>query len=120
MTTTTLRGGVSTEDPRLDRIPLYDRRSLGFRIQNYEPLMAATVKTQEWPVLLHLDQGREGACVGFGYNHELCAEPAVVRGCSNDRARTDYYEIQRRDPWPGGAYPGARPFYEGKIGRAHV
>lgn len=107
-----LRGGASTLDPRLDRVPLYDPRSMDYRIRDVVAAGAPLV-TRSWRVPLNLDQGREGACVGFGFNHDLCADPVFVRGCSNTRARNDYYDIQREDPWAGGAYPGASPFYEG-------
>lgn len=53
-------------------------------------------------------------CVGFGCTHELACRPAVVQGLSNDFARTQvYWEAQKIDEWPGGAYPEASPRYEG-------
>jgi hypothetical protein len=51
--------------------------------------------------------------VAFGLNHELAAEPVHVVGRTNTLAKYDYWDIQRRDPWPGGAYPGADPRYDG-------
>lgn len=60
-----------------------------------------------------LDQGREGACVGFATAHELLAKPAPVRGVDKAYARRIYLSAQRIDPWPGGAYLGAVPFMEG-------
>jgi hypothetical protein len=59
------------------------------------------------------DQGSEGACVGF----------SVSRLMSQfNRRRYDarwlYHEAQRIDPWEGGAYPGAVPFYEGSAVRS--
>lgn len=110
-----LKGGQSTTDPRLDRVPLFDEQSRSY------PIMAAPVvrratrpRSYTWSLGTTLDQGMEGACVGFGWAHELIARPAVSTGITNAYARERlYWEIQKRDPWPGGAYPGASPFYEG-------
>ena len=66
-----------------------------------------------WPCDLWLDQGAEGMCAGCGWTHELAAEPVAVRGLGLDYARGLYHGGQRRDEWPGGAYPGALPYYEG-------
>lgn len=64
--------------------------------------------------MTHLDQGSEGACVGFAFTHELISSPAVVKNLSEKFARESvYWEAQKVDEWPGGAYPQAVPFYEG-------
>jgi hypothetical protein len=52
-------------------------------------------------------------CAGCGWTLELAAEPEAVRGLDLDYARQLYWDGQRRDEWQGGAYPGARPHYEG-------
>lgn len=103
------------EDPRLGRILEHDPRSIG----NY-PIRSLLTAVQirqprsyTWAVNLWLDQGQEGACVGFALNHELAARPRVVGGRTNETAQRDYWEIQKGDPWPGGAYSGADPHYEG-------
>jgi len=154
---TTLRGGFSTEDPRLDRLPPTDW-------QHYEkyPMprqMAAAITAPvvlgiNWysnfdkPVLKgryhwigigdlgrvrgghaictrpyawidyadwwdYYDQGSEGACVGFAWSRCMTLLNRRRYG-----ARTLYHEAQRIDPWQGGAYPGASPFYEGTDTRA--
>lgn len=105
-----------TTDPRLDRIPQRDPRTLnypvralfGARTSDQVPLRGYT-----WPVGIHLDQGREGACVGYGFAHELAAKPGIVRDVTSDVARSIYHAAQREDPWDGGSYAGAFPFYEG-------
>lgn len=108
----------STSDPRLDRIPSTpDSRDRRFT-------MAAVVQTRTprsytWPLRDYLDQGREGACVGFALAHELCAVPLRVPQTEGD-ARAIYYAAQFRDPWPGGEYPGADPVYGGTSVRAGV
>jgi len=70
---------------------------------------AYTWRCNEW-----FDQGREGACVGFALGHEISARPAEFRGLDYKYLVEDvYHEAQRVDPWDGGSYPGAAPFYEG-------
>lgn len=114
--TITLRNGTTVDDPRLDRIVQFDQRS-----RNY-PIREVTVKnprsyTWRVDVPFLIDQGREGACVGFSVLNELQARPAEVRigdaQQSNQYAVNLYYNAQRIDPWEGGAYPGASPFYDG-------
>lgn len=111
---TQLRGGHVTFDRRLDRLPRWDQ-------QNEEyPIRAALTRAQvakprgyTWRVPIWLDQGQEGACVGFAWTHELAARPTVVPDLTPYHARDLYHECQRIDPWEGGSYPGALPFYEG-------
>jgi len=107
-----LRDGSSTTDRRLDRLVKFDQRSRNF------PVMAAVKpklkpRSYTWRCLQTLDQGTEGACVGFGVSHELIARPKEVEWIDNEFARRLYFAAQKIDEWPGGAYPGARPRYEG-------
>jgi hypothetical protein len=60
-----------------------------------------------------LDQLQDGACVWFGIGHELAAKPRPVTGLSFEYCREGYWESQQEDEWPGGAYAGASPRYEG-------
>lgn len=108
----TLKGDFLTDDPRLDRIPLFDERSRNFAIAEVVP---KSIKSKTWSLRAPaLDQGMEGACVGFGTTHELLAYPAAVKGVDAKFAReTIYWTAQKNDPWPGGSYPGASPEYEG-------
>lgn len=110
-----LKDGRFTNDKRLDRIYEQDLRSLHYLIGpfrlsdgNWRKPRSYTYRLLTW-----LDQGQEGACVGFGICHELAAVPAAVIGVIAAFARRLYFAIQREDPWEGGAYPGAQPFYEG-------
>lgn len=111
---TTLSNGQITQDPRLDRAYQLDWRSLDYAIGNqlaafpiYKP------RSYTWAVDEWLDQGPDGACVGFAFAHDLVARPVTVLGVTEDYARELYYSAQKQDPWTGGAYPGASPFYEG-------
>lgn len=110
-----LRDGTKTSDPRLDRLKQFDPRSkepkyravrkgASRRLRSYTQNFR---KYQFW-----LDQGAEGACVGFGFAHELLCYPQEIQ-TTDLIARGFYHAAQRRDPWPGGSYPGASPVYEG-------
>ncbi len=106
-----LRDGSHTENPRLDRLVERDERNLGFPIGEVVP---EAIRARTWSCAPRLDQGQEGACVGFAWAHELAAQPQVVKGTDAQFARERlYWEAQRIDPWPGGSYPGATPAYEG-------
>lgn len=111
----TLRDGRCTADPRLDRIRQTDLRSLNYPVSDV--LTADEYRrprSYTWKLGMEaLDQGPNGACVGFGWGHELSARPGVVTGVNDQFALGVYFGAQRRDPWPGGAYPGAEDFYEG-------
>ena len=106
-----LKDSSTPTDPRLGRIPRFDERSRQFSIRTL--VEDRPERSYTWSVGATLDQGQEGACVGFGYTHELIARPRVVPDLTNDFARNLYWDVQRIDPWPGGAYPGAEEFYEG-------
>ena len=108
----TLKNGEVTYDSRLTRIRQFDRRSRAYPVRaviadNKKP------RSYTWSCGKHLDQGREGACVGFSLAHELIAKPAVYKNIAAADALNFYHQAQQQDPWPGGAYPGASPFYEG-------
>jgi len=106
-----LKGGFTTEDPRLDRLPEFDERSRQFGIM--ETIEARKPRSYTWRCLKWLDQKAEGACVGFAFGHELIARPFEFRRLTDEDARKFYFRAQQLDHWPGGAYPGANPFYEG-------
>lgn len=110
----TLCDGTCSRDPRLDRIRQVDLGTLNHPVR---AVLTAdqyrTPRSYTWAVPIVLDQGQDGACVGFGFAHELAARPGVVRDVDYNFARSMYYGAQRRDGWTGGAYPGAVPFYEG-------
>ncbi len=116
-----LRDGSTVEDPRFDRLPDPDPRDNLFSIMQVvggqpEPVSVDWAFPEGTPVL---DQGREGACVGYGCTNELLCNPVPVIGLDGTFAREQvYWPAQRDDNWPGGSYPGAQPFYEGTSVRA--
>lgn len=114
-----LRDGSSVEDVRLDRLVQFDRRS---RLYNVAEVVGdAGLRTKTWKLDERLDQGPDGACVGFGVTHRLLAAPLQVEreplkhepGATRFAKEQIYWEAQKIDPWSGGSYPGASPRYEG-------
>jgi hypothetical protein len=100
-----LRGGHSTSDPRLDRIKHFDERSRSFSVADVLP--STRLRSRTWPCAVHLDQGPDGACTGFGWAHELAAQPVVVKNVTNDTGRRLYDLARKFDDWPGEDYEGS-------------
>lgn len=99
-----LRDGSHVSDPRLDRLPQFDPRSRNYPIRT---LLTAVVRPRSytWSCGQWLDQGREGACVGFAWAHEHAARPAVGHA-TDDTARALYRRAQQLDEWEGEGYSG--------------
>lgn len=109
---TALRDGTVPADRRLDRLVKFDKRSREYPVLTMMDRREPVAK--EWACRRWLDQGNEGACVGFGCAHELIAEPVEAHGIDDAYAREQiYWHAQQIDEWPGGSYPGAEPQYEG-------
>jgi len=107
-----LRDGTRVEDPRLGRLTHFDERSRNYPVT--AGIEAKKPRSYHWRINNGaLDQGREGACVGFAWTHELLARPAEVPDLDARFAREVYHQAQRIDQWPGGTYPGASPVYDG-------
>lgn len=92
-----------TQDPRLDRIVEFDETSREFPIRTLVPKKP---RSYTWRCDAWLDQGREGACVGFSWSHELAARPKPVGGLTDDFAHAVYKRAQKLDQWPGETYSG--------------
>lgn len=86
-----------------DRLQQFDERSRRY------PIIALIEERQPrargWSLRTQLDQGAEGACVGFAWAHELAAVPRKVT-VSNEYARNIYRRAQQLDIWPGEGYEG--------------
>lgn len=118
-----LKDGSNVSDSRLDRIYQLDYRSLAYSIADKlsatPDLTSHPPKSQYWVTGGPLDQGQDGACVGFSSAHDLLASPTqekMAEGLVIDDAFAKekiYWEAQKIDEWPGGSYPGATPVYEG-------
>ncbi len=91
-------------DPRLDRLVEFDEKSKAFPIRTLLP--PKPPRSYTWRGYDILDQGREGACVGFGWAHELMARPVVIQGVSEATALEIYRRAQVLDEYPGENYSG--------------
>jgi hypothetical protein len=99
---------VSTVGPqghvrRFDRLPSTDQRNRLFPIRALLP--DKPPRSYSWSVGVHLDQGQEGACVGFAWGHELAAKPVPVP-TSNLDALVIYKRARQLDEWEGEDYDG--------------
>jgi len=118
---------MNNEDRVLDWAPRHDPRSRAFPV-------AAVIgerprrRNKLWRVGEILDQGFEGACVGFAWTAEALATPVAVdlnRVAANvPRSPTEYaQDIYRRaqfiDEWGGEDYEGTSVNAGAKISRAN-
>lgn len=99
-----LKGGRTTNDRRLDRIPQFHPKNRLFAVR--EVLPDKPLHSYTWRGYTILDQGSQGACVGFGWAHELLSRPRVVRDVDDAFARNIYNEARKVDEWPGEQYEG--------------
>jgi hypothetical protein len=83
----------------------HDPRSRRFNVADVMPKRLPTSKFWTPPTLV-LDQGQEGACVGFGCAAEAGASPFRVPRVNNDFARGIYNTAKTLDEWPGEDYEG--------------
>lgn len=95
-------GSVIT-DYGLGRLPEFDARSRQYPIRTLLP--TRPLRSYTWSCPVYLDQGSEGACVGFAWAHELAARPAV-RPVDTALAMQLYRDAQRADEWDGEGYEG--------------
>lgn len=111
-----LKGGFTTGDQRLDRLPQFDPRSKSYPAVRGTPLAQKAFRSYTWNVPFVLDQGSEGRCVEYSICHELLGRPSLVPKSEIDKilaGREIYWPAQMEDYWDGGSYPGANPRYEG-------
>lgn len=66
-----------------------------------------------------IDQGSEGACVGFGWTNELRAKPVPVKFPNPEQFAIGIYkQAQKIDEWPGENYSGTSVLAGAKICRS--
>lgn len=102
---------IKPQDRVLDWKPNHDPRSRGYGIRR---LIGEQVTVEKVRRLWHagpvLDQGAEGACVGFGWTGELLARPRTQVGVStllaNAHAIRLYNRAKQIDEWAGENYSG--------------
>lgn len=111
----TLKGGHTTTDPRLDRIPFQDPQSRNYTVRELLTSHGRTAERRRRNILpgATLDQGQMGACTGFSITHAAESSPWRKKGLSDQTAIQWYYDNQKNDADPGGEYPGASPHYAG-------
>jgi len=117
---TQLKGGLVTNDRRLDRLPQFDPRSRAFGVA--QTLPGRPPRSYTWRGARVLDQGSEGACVGFGWAHELIARPMIESRADEAYALSVYHDARRVDEWPGEDYSGTSVLAGAKIvqARGHI
>lgn len=101
----------------LDRRVSFDERSRNFPIRAIVPKRP---RSYTWSVgATWLDQGTEGACVGFAWAHELIARPAIVASVTDAFAlERIYHEARKIDEWPGENYDGTSVLAGAKVVKA--
>jgi hypothetical protein len=107
---------VQPEERVLDWEPRFDERSRDFPIRATIGDKVSREKKFWRAHVTRLNQGREGACVGYAWAQELMARPNEVAGrgpnptvdgvSARDFARRLYHRAQRLDRWEGEAYSG--------------
>jgi hypothetical protein len=110
---------MSTMHRTFDWKPVFDEQSLSYPIRSLVP-KDIEIKTTMWQEGTVLDQGSEGACVGFGWTAELLAaplspekQPPENRG--NEMAYSFYKRAQKVDEWPGEEYSGTSVLAGAKV-----
>lgn len=91
-----------------DYVPRLEERNMEYRIKDRltifeRPDWKRSVWWTGGPVL---DQGSEGACVGFACAGEAAASPMRVRNVTDDTGRSVYHRAKEIDEWEGVDYDG--------------
>lgn len=107
-------------DKRLDWVPRFDDRS---RMYGIRPLIGTSAKKRKatfWQEGTVLNQGSEGACVGFGWLAEILAKPVQpeyqpTEEFGNRLAQFYYEEAKKLDEWDGEDYEGTSVLAGAKV-----
>jgi hypothetical protein len=113
-------------DPKrvLDWRPHFDERSRKYSVRSLLGTQEIKKQSKFWQEGTVLNQGSEGACVGFGWMAEVIAEPVQPdeqpsEQLGNQLARYYYKEAQKIDEWPGEDYEGTSVLAGAKIMKQH-
>ncbi len=91
----------------LGRLIQFDERSRQYPVRSLiEAAPKRPVRSYTWRCSQNLDQGQEGACVGFSWAHELVARPHENLTLTNEKSREIYHLAKTLDPWEGESYEG--------------
>ena len=112
------------ENRTLDWVPRFDERSKGYAIRPLLGTKRATRKATFWQEGTVLDQGSEGACVGFGWMADILAKPVTPdqqpsEELGNALAQFYYKEAQKLDRWEGEDYEGTSVLAGAKVMKRH-
>jgi hypothetical protein len=113
------RSARAVDDRRFDWRPNHDGRSRDYAIRSVLP-SRVTPRRVMWSEGVVLDQGSEGACVGFGWTADLLAEPEPPEEqppvATAERFALEHYRRAKRvDEWPGEAYSGTSVLAGAKV-----
>lgn len=105
-----------------DWVSQHDPNSRKYSIRSILDQRNVVKKAQMWQEGIVLDQGSEGACVGFAWTGELLAEPEAPRvqpsfDYANSLAVSFYNEAKTIDEWPGENYEGTSVLAGAKVMR---
>lgn len=101
---------------KLDRLPSKDARN--FRFLSTHRMSALPMIVKDWNVAKVLDQGQEGACVGFGWAHEAIASPFPIGWVTDADARAFYEAARKVDEWEGEDYEGTSVLAGAKVAQS--
>ena len=103
-----------------DWVSQHDPKSRKYAVRSVLKQRNIEKKPTLWQEGIVLDQGSEGACVGFAWTGELLAEPEAPKAqpsfsYANSLALSFYKEAQKIDQWPGENYEGTSVLAGAKI-----
>lgn len=112
-----------SDQPILNWTPTFDERSKNFPVRAAIPERPKR-RTKKWRNGVILNQGREGACVGFGWTAEALSTPVAVdlKRLKADApeeptafARSVYQRAKQIDDWEGEDYDGTSVLAGAKV-----
>lgn len=111
---------------KFDRVPSVDSRNSQYPVSLLWTrgdscatiTQAPPLITKKWDDYAYLDQGNEGACVGFGTSGELAALPESVPNVDNNFAFDIYNAAKEVDEWPGTDYDGTSVLAGAKVAKS--
>lgn len=111
---------VNNEERKLDWKSYHDPRSKDYPVRSLINKIGVDLKRVHWEEGTVLDQGREGACVGFAWVGELLTQPVAPKvqpteKLGNALASSYYKRAQKIDQWPGEDYEGTSVLAGAKV-----
>lgn len=112
--------GMTESGRTFDWVSKHDPKSRKYSIRPFLNKKKVELRSQLWEEGIVLDQGSEGACVGFAWTAELLAHPEAPKqqpsfNYANSLAASFYKEAKKIDEWPGEDYEGTSILAGAKI-----